>query len=319
MSEVLDQEERALAAPPQSGGPPRPVPENRADTGSPVYEFLQSLKLVWTKLKRDPAAVVGLMIVLLLLIAAVASLVFVPYDRVIAQDLGQALRPPGGECWFGTDHFGRDVFLRILYGAQVSLMVGIVAVGLGMSIGLLLGTSAGYFGGWWDTIVMRVTDVMLAFPFLLLALAITAALGPSLTNAMLALGIASFPSYTRLVRGNILSLREENYVEAARVAGASHSRIMLRHLIPNLLGTLIVYGTLRISTAILAEAGLSYLGLGAQPPMPTWGGMLSEGRDYLLFFEWLALFPGLAILVTVTGFNLLGDGLRDALDPKTRR
>lgn len=325
MSEVLERtKESSAEGAPFAPGTPDELADGAAAAplpgGSSVLgEWLQSLKTVWIKLKRDPAAVVGLVIVGLLVTAALGSMILVPYDRVIAQDLGQALRPPGGEYWFGTDHFGRDVFLRVLYGAQVSLVVGIVAVGLGMSIGLLLGTSSGYFGGWWDTLVMRITDIMLAFPFLLLALAITAALGPSLTNAMLALGIASFPSYTRLVRGNVLSLREENYVEAARVAGATHRRIMLRHLIPNLLGTLIVYGTLRISTAILAEAGLSYLGLGAQPPMPTWGGMLSEGRDYLLFFEWLALFPGLAILVTVTGFNLLGDGLRDALDPKTRR
>lgn len=287
--------------------------------GGAVREILGSLRIVWIKLRRDPAAVVGLGIVVILVLAAIGSFLFVPYEKVITQDLRQALQPPSAEHWLGTDHFGRDVFLRILYGAQVSLAVGIVAVGMGMSIGLILGTSSGYFGGWWDMVVMRVTDVMLAFPFLLLALAITAALGPSLTNAMIALGIASFPSYTRLVRGNVLALREENYVEAARVAGAGPNRIMLRHLIPNLLGTLVVYGTLRISTAILAEAGLSYLGLGAQPPMPTWGGMLSEGRDYILFFEWLALFPGLAILITVTGFNLLGDGLRDALDPKTRR
>ncbi len=287
--------------------------------GGAVRELLGSLRIVWIKLKRDKAAVIGLGIVLALILAAIGSFLFVPYEKVITQDLSQALMPPSAEHWLGTDHFGRDVFIRILYGAQVSLAVGIVAVSMGMSIGLFLGTSSGYFGGWWDAVVMRVTDVMLAFPFLLLALAITAALGPSLTNAMIALGIASFPSYTRLVRGNVLALREENYVEAARVAGAGPNRIMLRHLIPNLLGTLVVYGTLRISTAILAEAGLSYLGLGAQPPMPTWGGMLSEGRDYILFFEWLALFPGLAILITVTGFNLLGDGLRDALDPKTRR
>ncbi len=284
-----------------------------------MREMIVSLRIVWIKLRRDKAAIVGLGIVLALVLAALGSFLFVPYESVITQDLSQALQPPGAEHWLGTDHFGRDVFLRILYGAQVSLAVGLVAVGLGMSIGLVLGTSSGYFGGWWDTFVMRITDIMLAFPFLLLALAITAALGPSLTNAMIALGIASFPSYTRLVRGSVLSLREENYVEAARVAGAGHSRIMMRHLAPNLLGTLVVYGTLRISTAILAEAGLSYLGLGAQPPLPTWGGMLSEGRDYILFFEWLALFPGLAILITVTGFNLLGDGLRDALDPKTRR
>lgn len=284
-----------------------------------MKEFLLSLNTVWIKFRRDKVAVIGLFIVIGLAMAAVASIWLAPFSAVAGQNLEEALQPPSAAHWMGTDQFGRDVGLRVLYGARISLFVGFVAVAIGMSIGLILGTSAGYIGGWWDTVVMRITDVMLAFPFLLLALAITAALGPSLQNALLALGIASFPSYTRLVRGNVLSLREENYVDAAKVAGAGANRIMFRHLIPNLFGTLIVYGTLRVSTAILAEAGLSYLGLGAQPPTPTWGGMLSEGRDYILFFEWLPLFPGLAILLTVTGFNLLGDGLRDALDPKTRK
>jgi len=284
-----------------------------------LKEFLLSLRTVWIKFKRDRSAIAGLIIVLLLTLAALLSVWLAPWHLVTGQNLAEALQPPSWKHWMGTDQFGRDLALRVLYGARISLFVGFVAVAIGMSIGLVLGTSAGYFGGWWDTLIMRITDIMLAFPFLLLALAITAALGPSLQNALLALGIASFPSYTRLVRGNVLSLREENYVEAAKVAGAGSNRIMFRHLMPNLFGTLVVYGTLRVSTAILAEAGLSYLGLGAQPPTPTWGGMLSEGRDYILFFEWLPLFPGLAILLTVTGFNLLGDGLRDALDPKTRK
>ncbi|MBX7244104.1 MAG: ABC transporter permease [Candidatus Sumerlaeaceae bacterium] len=285
-----------------------------------MKEFFLSLKVVWRKLKRDRSAMVGLCVAIGLVCTALISVYVAPFDRVIQQDLPKALQPPSAEHWFGTDYLGRDVFLRILYGSRISLVVGIVVVGIGMSIGLLLGTSAGYFGGWWDAVVMRLTDIMLAFPFLLLAIALTAVLGkPSLTNTILALGVASFPSYTRLVRGNVLSLREESYVDAARVCGASHNRIMWRHLMPNLMGTLIVYGTLRISTAILAEAGLSYLGLGAQLPTPTWGNMLSDGRDFIIFFEWLPLFPGLAILLTVAGFNLLGDGLRDALDPKTRR
>lgn len=284
-----------------------------------MKEFLLSLRTVWIKFRRDKAAIAGLVIVICLVLAAILSVFIAPFDAVATQNLENALQPPSWDHWMGTDQFGRDLALRVLYGSRISLFVGFVAVSIGMSIGVILGTSSGFFGGWWDTFVMRITDIMLAFPFLLLALAITAALGPSLQNALLALGIASFPSYTRIVRGQVLTLREENYVDAARVAGASNSRIMFRHLVPNLFGTLIVYGTLRVSTAILAEAGLSYLGLGAQPPTPTWGGMLSEGRDYILFFEWIPLFPGLAILLTVTGFNLLGDGLRDALDPKTRK
>jgi peptide/nickel transport system permease protein len=284
-----------------------------------VKEFLLNLQRAWWRFRRDKSATLGLAIAMLLVVAAACSFYFAPWNKVIAQDLVHALEPPSSAHWFGTDYVGRDVFLRVLYASRLSLMVGLVVVGIGMTIGLLLGTSSGYFGGWWDALVMRLTDVMLAFPFLLLAIAITAVLKPSLWNAMLALGFASFPSYTRLVRGNVLSLREECYVEAARVAGAGNNRIMFRHLMPNLMGTLIVYGTLRISTAILAEAGLSFLGLGAQPPQPTWGNMLSDGRDYILFYTWLPLFPGLAILITVAGFNLLGDGLRDALDPKTRR
>jgi peptide/nickel transport system permease protein len=281
--------------------------------------FWRAMLDAWRKLRRDRSAVVGLAIVCALVVAAIASLHFAPFERVIAQDLRHGLEPPSATHWFGTDYYGRDVFLRILYGSRVSLTVGVVAVGIGMAIGLLLGVSAGYFGGWWDATVMRVVDVMLAFPFLLLAIAITAIMDPSLRNTIFALGIASFPSYARLVRGNVLSLREEIFVEAARVAGAGNMRIMFLHIAPNLIGMLVVYGTLRISTAILAEAGLSYLGLGAQLPQPTWGNMLSDGRDFILFYDWLALFPGIAILVTVAGFNLLGDGLRDVLDPKTRR
>ena len=283
-----------------------------------MREFLLSLGLAWRRLRRDRAAVAGLVIVVVLAATALLSLFIAPWERVIAQDLLHALEPPSARHWFGTDYLGRDVFLRVLYGSRISLTVGLVVVAMGMSIGLLLGTSSGYFGGWWDALVMRLTDVMLAFPFLLLAIAVTAVLGPSLQNTILALGFASFPAYTRLVRGQVLALREETYIDAARVAGAGHARIMLRHIIPNLAGTLIVYGTLRISTAILAEAGLSYLGLGAQPPQPTWGNMLSDGRDYILFYTWLPLFPGLAILLTVAGFNLLGDGLRDAFDPRSR-
>jgi peptide/nickel transport system permease protein len=208
--------------------------------------------------------------------------------------------------------------MRVLFGSQISIVVGFTAVAVGMSMGMVLGITAGYFGGWWDNLVMRMVDVLLALPFFLLAVAIAGALGAGLANTILALGLASFPTYTRLVRGNVLALRSELYVDAAKVLGASAIRIMATHIAPNLLGTLIVYGTLRISTAILAEAGLSFLGLGTQPPIPTWGNMLSDGRDYILFFDWLPLFPGLAILVTVIGFNLLGDGLRDALDPKSR-
>jgi len=232
--------------------------------------------------------------------------------------LPDALQPPSLKHLFGTDHLGRDIFLRILYASRTSLLVGVTVVAIGMSIGAVLGLFAGYFGGWWDQTISRFVDVMVAFPFLLLAIAVSATLGPSLRNVILALGFATFPSYVRLVRGCVLSIKEEAFVEAARVIGAGRIAIMFRHILPNLFGTLLVYGTLRISTAILAESGLSYLGLGAQPPNPTWGNMLSDGREYILFYEWLPLFPGLAILITVMGFNFLGDGLRDLLDPRLK-
>lgn len=275
-------------------------------------------RTVWKQLRRNRLATIGLGVVAALAVAAVLSFWLAPWDAVISQNLKDALQPPSWSHPFGTDHLGRDVFLRVLYGSRTSLLVGVTVVALGMTIGTTLGLLAGYCGGWVDHAVSRLVDVMLAFPFLLLAIAVSATLGPSLRNVILALGVATFPSYTRLVRGCVLSIKEETFIEAARVIGVRRTAIMARHILPNLVGTLLVYGTLRISTAILAESGLSYLGLGALPPEPTWGNMLSDGREYILFYEWLPLFPGLAILLTVLGFNFLGDGLRDLLDPRLK-
>ncbi len=275
-------------------------------------------RVLWRQFKRNRLAMVGLGVVIVLIVAALLSFWIAPWERVIKQDLAQALNPPSWDHIFGTDHLGRDVFARVLYGSRASLLVGVTVVALGMTIGTTLGLLAGYFGGWVDQVVSRLVDIMLAFPFLLLAIAVSATLGPSLRNVILALGVATFPSYARLVRGSVLSIKEESFVEAARVIGVRRIAIMFRHILPNLFGTLLVYGTLRISTAILAESGLSYLGLGAQPPEPTWGNMLSDGREYILFYEWIPLFPGLAILFTVLGFNFLGDGLRDLLDPRLK-
>lgn len=268
---------------------------------------------------RNRLAVVGLVLVGVVLLMVAASFVLVRGDLAIEQELPKALQPPSAAHWLGTDHLGRDVFLRILKGSQISLAVGITVVGIGMTIGTVLGLLAGFLGGWWDRIISRIVDIMLAFPFLLLAIAVSAVVEePSLKSVIIALGFASFPSYVRLVRGCVLSIKQEQFVDAARSIGVSRRRIMLRHILPNLFGTLLVYGTLRVSTAILAESGLSFLGLGPQPPTPTWGNMLSDGREYLLFYAWLPLFPGLAILITVMGFNLLGDGLRDILDPRMK-
>lgn len=267
---------------------------------------------------RNRLAVLGLALVGLVLLMVILSIPLAPWERVIDQDLPNKLQPPSLAHPMGTDHLGRDILARVLYGSRVSLLVGITVVAIGMSIGTVLGLMAGFFGGWIDSVISRLTDIMLAFPFLLLAIAVAAVLGPSLQNVIIALGFASFPAYVRLVRGSVLSIREEQFVAAARAIGVSRRAIMLRHILPNLAGTLLVYGTLRISVAILAESGLSFLGLGPQPPQPTWGNMLTDGREYLLFFHWLPLFPGLAILITVLGFNLLGDGLRDLLDPRMR-
>jgi peptide/nickel transport system permease protein len=272
----------------------------------------------WRRLRRNTLAMVGLIVVIGLVVTAAASFVLAPYDKVIAQDFPKTLQPPSLQHPMGTDQLGRDVMLRVLYASRTSLLVGFTVVLIGMTVGTSLGLLAGYLGGWVDSVISRFSDVMLAFPFLLMAIAVTAALGPSLWNLIIALGVATFPSYTRLVRGSVLAIKAEQFVDAAQAIGVGKVRIMLRHILPNLMGTLLVYGTLRVSTAILAESGLSFLGLGAQPPAPTWGNMLSDAREYLLFYRWLPLFPGLAILVTVLGFNLLGDGLRYILDPRLK-
>ncbi len=272
----------------------------------------------WRRFRRNHLALSGLVVVLLLLVTGLASFIVAPWDKVVEQNLPNSLQPPSWQHPFGTDHLGRDIFLRIVYASRASLIVGFTVVFVGMTLGTFFGLLAGYLGGLWDRIISRFVDVMLAFPFLLLAIAVSAVLGPSLINVIIALGIASFPAYTRLARGCVLSLKEEQFVDAARAIGVGRLRIMILHILPNLFGTLLVFGTLRISTAILAESGLSFLGLGAQPPEPTWGNMLSDGREYLLFYHWLPLFPGLAILITVLGFNFLGDGLRDLLDPRMK-
>jgi peptide/nickel transport system permease protein len=284
-----------------------------------VTEHRHPLALFWADFHRNRLAMVGMVIVGFLLLAALSSFYFAPWSAVVSQDRGASLTGPSWQHWLGCDELGRDMLLRLVYGARISLLVGISVVAIGMSCGSLFGLISGYAGGWVDSVIMRLTDIFLAFPFFLLAIAVAGFLGPSLRNAILALGIATIPDYTRLVRGSVLSLREATFVEASIVAGARPPRIMIHHIFPNLVGTLFVYGTLKISTAIMAEAGLSYLGVGAQDPMPTWGKMLSNLREQILFHPWHILAPGTAILLTVMGFNFLGDGLRDLLDPRLRQ
>jgi peptide/nickel transport system permease protein len=236
----------------------------------------------------------------------------------IKQVLSARLKPPSAAHWLGTDQLGRDVLSRMMYGARISLLIGIVVVGLAASIGTLVGLVAGYAGGWLDEGLMRVTDVFFAFPALILAMAISGALGPSLTNAMIAIAVVSWPVYARLVRAQVLTLREREYVEAARGLGASADRIVRQHILPNTLAPLLVQASFDMGGAILSAAGLSFIGFGAQPPTAEWGVMISESRNYIATQPWLSLFPGIAILLTVAAFNLIGDGLRDVLDPRLR-
>lgn len=264
---------------------------------------------------RHRGAVTGLVLIGFLLMVAVAAPWVAPHSP-IEQDLSRRLQPPSAEHFFGTDDFGRDLFSRVLHGSRISLAVGVVAVLLGLSIGGTLGLVAGYFGGKADLLLMRAVDVLLAFPAILLAIAVVAALGPSLTNAMIAVGITGIPVYARLTRGVVLQVKGLEFVTAARALGAADARILFRAVLPNCMAPLLVQTTLGLATAILDAAGLSFLGLGAQPPTPEWGAMLSQGRQLVLDAPWALTAPGLAILASVLGFNLLGDGLRDLFDPR---
>ena len=273
---------------------------------------------LWRRLRRNRAAVAGAAIVgAFVLLAALAPLLapFAPTAGV----LGERLLAPSRAHWFGTDELGRDLFSRILYGARISLQIQVVAVLLSLAIGVCLGAVGGYLGGRVDNVIMRGMDVLLAFPSIFLALAIIAALGAGLFNLMLAAGISSVPAFARIVRASILSLKEREFVEAARALGGGSVRVLFRHLLPNCLAPLIVQSSLRMATVLLTASGLSFLGLGVQPPTPEWGAMLSNARSYLIVAPHVATIPGLAIMVVVVGFNLFGDGLRDTLDPRLRQ
>lgn len=267
------------------------------------------------RLRRDPAAVAGLIIILALLVIAIVAPWITPYDPN-DQSFRIKLKPPSAEHWLGTDEFGRDVFSRILIGTRVALYVGIVPVIVAMIIGVTLGLAAGYYGKIVDQVIMRLIDILLAFPWLLLAIGIMAVLGPGINNVVIAVAIVYIPAFARIVRGSVLSIKEKEYVEAARAMGQPNPRIITRHVLANAWAPIIVLATLSIGQAIIYAAGLSFIGLGTQPPNADWGVMLSSGREYLRDAPWLGFFPGLAILITVLAFNLFGDGLRDALDPR---
>jgi len=266
-------------------------------------------------IRRNAALAAGALLSALFVGAALLSFAWTPYD-VAGLQVAERLKPPSAAHWMGTDHFGRDVASMILVGARNSLAVALVAAGLGMLVGVPLGLLAAARRGWVDELVMRTNDLVFAFPSLLLAIMITAVAGPGAINAVIAIGVFNIPVFARVARGAALSLWTRDYVLAARVAGKGATAISLQHILPNILALLIVQGTIQFSMGVLAEAALSYVGLGAQPPIPSWGRMLNEAQTMIGFAPWLAIFPGLAVVLTVMGLNLLGDGLRDALDPK---
>jgi peptide/nickel transport system permease protein len=269
----------------------------------------------WKKMKRNKSALVGLVIVAFFAILAILAPIL-PIADPIATSWGAIRKAPSAAHWLGTDDLGRDILSRMIYGAQASLMAGVVSVLIAVVIGVPFGLISGYFGGWVDMVISRITEALLAMPFLIMAIALAAFLGPSLTNAMIAIGLSAMPIFVRLTRGQVLAVKTEDYVEGARSIGLNHVDIMVRYILPNVFAPIIVQATLTVATAIIAEASLSFLGLGQQAPAPSWGSMLNTAKNFLSQAPWMTLWPGIAIFLVVIGFNLLGDGLRDALDPR---
>ena len=271
----------------------------------------------WRRLLKRKSAVLGLVVIVLFVLVALFAPLIAPYDP--AQQSWTSIRkPPSWLHWLGTDESGRDLLSRVIYGARASLMAGVISISIALCVGVPIGLLAGYGGKWIDIVVSRITDAMLAIPFLILAIALAAFLGPSLQNAMIAIGLTATPIFVRLTRGQVMAVKVEDYVEAARAVGNPPARIAVKHILPNILPALIVQATISIAAAIIAEASLSFLGLGQQPPAPSWGSMLNTAQRFLTNAPWMAIWPGLAIFLAVLSFNVLGDGLRDALDPKER-
>ena len=271
----------------------------------------------WRRLIKRKGAVIGLVIIAVFILLAIFAPLLAPHDPV-QQSWTTIRKPPSLQHWFGTDESGRDLFSRVIFGARASLLAGVVSILIALGLGVPLGLLAGYGGRWTDALISRITDAMLACPFLILAIALAAFLGPSLQNAMIAIGLTVAPIFVRLTRGQVLAVKVEDYVEAARAVGNPPTRIAYKHILPNIMPALIVQATISVATAIIAEASLSFLGLGQQPPAPSWGSMLNTAQRFLTNAPWMAIWPGLAIFLIVLSFNMLGDGLRDALDPKER-
>ncbi|MGC4191049.1 MAG: ABC transporter permease [Thermomicrobiales bacterium] len=304
--------EPAVASLAQAGAPPA--------SGSRRWGLSPETKRNFRKFRQSPLSLAGLLILVAIVAIALVGPFFVPYPRDAsgAVHIADKLKPPSTAHWFGTDNVGRDVFTRVIVGARTSLLAGVTVIILALAIGTLLGAIAGFFGGWVGNVIMRVTDIFLTIPDLILAMAFAAALGPGLFNVMVAVSLVWWPGYCRLVRANVIALRNAQFAEAASSLGASQSRVLFRHVLPNAFSTVLVKASMDIGFAVLTTAGLGFIGLGVQPPSPDWGQMVSEGRKYLRDAWWYSTFPGLAILLTVMAFNLLGDGLRDAFDPRNR-
>ena len=271
----------------------------------------------WRRLLKRKSAVFGLFVIVLFLLIAILAPLIAPYDPT-QQSWTSIRKPPSLQHWFGTDESGRDLFSRVIFGARASLLAGVVSISIALGLGVPIGLLAGYGGKWIDAVIGRITDAMLAIPFLILAIALAAFLGPSLENAMIAIGLTAAPIFVRLTRGQVMAVKVEDYVEAARAVGNPPVRVAVKHILPNIMPALIVQATISIATAIIAEASLSFLGLGQQPPAPSWGSMLNTAQRFLTNAPWMAIWPGLAIFLAVLSFNVLGDGLRDALDPRER-
>lgn len=278
---------------------------------TPWHEF-------WRKFRKQPVAMTAGLFVLLLIVVAILAPWIAPFDAQNYFDYDRLNEGPSAMHWFGVDSLGRDIFSRVLVGAQISLAAGVFAVMIGALAGTVLGLVAGYYEGWWDRIIMRICDVLFAFPGILLAIAVVAVMGSGMANVIVAVAIFSVPAFARLVRGNTLVLKQQTFIESARSIGASDAVILFRHILPGTVSSIVVYFTMRIGVSIISAASLSFLGLGAQPPTPEWGAMLNEARADMVMSPHVALFPALAIFLTVLAFNLLGDGLRDALDPKIK-
>jgi len=298
---------------------PSPFPEPPIDDQKSIHELQgQSMwKNTLSQLIKNKTSLIGFSIILLIVFTAILAPLIATHSPT-AQSITDRYLAPSPAHYLGTDELGRDIFSRLIYGTRISIQIAIISVGISLIIGVALGGIAGYFGRWIDQVIMRMIDMMMAFPSILLAIALVAVLGPGLRNAMIAVGIVGIPQFARIVRSTVMSVKETEYIEAARAIGAKHGRILFQHILPNSLAPIIVQVSLGMGTAILDAAGLSFLGLGAQPPLPEWGAMLSDGRAALQTAPWVVAFPGLAIFLFVLGFNLFGDGLRDALDPRLK-